>query len=392
MFRTTARWLHDSVQAESLFEKPYLDSDYRAMHLNMPTPDWPQMPERDDGMFPDEPSKLWTFKFDPGICTLGVASLGCGEEGTLGVSIGLLPPGSAVKSMIWKATSSDPDIVKIVGVTQGLSGTIHLEAAGSGSGTATICATGSLIGEIREELTVPFSGGGVLDYRVAASIPALSSKIVSGVGYDCGCTDITVSCSCEGAVWDDVNSAETVAKNASCAVFIIEPSQFFKTWTISGTGFWFNSGYTVTSVYTTDNTITVYADNNACGIATVTACGVTGYVRCTTGSWVGAGNTCGEPGTWDTKSGCGLAWPSYCCSYERVATKYKHQQRVCTIAAVPYPEDSCLTPILCEDILGAGWANEGEWHCCLTAGAGCDEPGGETFLGNSALIQYVWEC
>lgn len=40
-FRAPVRYLKDLVEKESQFEKPYEEDDYQAMHLNLPTPDWP---------------------------------------------------------------------------------------------------------------------------------------------------------------------------------------------------------------------------------------------------------------------------------------------------------------------------------------------------------------
>jgi len=40
-FSSPARFLKPSGQKESQFEKPYLDSEYQAMHLDLPIPDWP---------------------------------------------------------------------------------------------------------------------------------------------------------------------------------------------------------------------------------------------------------------------------------------------------------------------------------------------------------------
>lgn len=301
LFRTTARWLHDTVKVESLFEKPYLDQDYRQMHLNMPDPDWPSTPEG-DGFFPDE-SGFWTFKFDPGICTLGVLSLGCGEDGWLGVSIGLLPPGSADKSIAWSAESSDPNLVEIIGIENGISGKIHLKASEEDSGTATICVRGTLEGEAIKELVVPFSGGGVLDYRVAASIPAFSREYYDGHLYTCGCIDLEIECEeCDDdtqIAYDDVSSPDTI--NAGTAPGCTTPSSAMVyitdgadgspyTWSITGTGFWLNSGCTITSLKTDSLNINVYTDADACGpgVITITGCNgstTTGYIRCTTGVW-----------------------------------------------------------------------------------------------------------
>lgn len=43
LYKKPIRFLHESVQKESQFEKPYLgdDSEYQLMHFNIPAPDWP---------------------------------------------------------------------------------------------------------------------------------------------------------------------------------------------------------------------------------------------------------------------------------------------------------------------------------------------------------------
>ena len=41
LFQAPIRYLKESSTKESQFEKPYMDEDYQAMHLDLPTPDWP---------------------------------------------------------------------------------------------------------------------------------------------------------------------------------------------------------------------------------------------------------------------------------------------------------------------------------------------------------------
>lgn len=40
-YKAPSRYLKESNQIESAFEKPYLDIDYNKMHLDIPAPDWP---------------------------------------------------------------------------------------------------------------------------------------------------------------------------------------------------------------------------------------------------------------------------------------------------------------------------------------------------------------
>lgn len=302
---------------ESLFEKPYLDQDYRKMHLNIPTPDWPSTPDIDDGgMFPEAPG-TWTFKFDPGICTLGVVSPECGKETTLGVSIGLLPPGSADKGVFWKATSSHPGCVEITGIDHGVSGTIHLMVHETcDEEVVSICVTGTLYGEIREELTVPnpFSGTGVLDYTNAGSLPALNStKKSDGYVYDCGCIDLELDCGClDGSQvsYDTDNSSMTIVRGGTgTALFIDLADGSPYTWSISGTGFWFDEEYTVTSFHSNAKSAVVYADSEACGLGTITlttcdATAAVGYMRCTVGNWGPWNALCGAYSTGTYLNSC----------------------------------------------------------------------------------------
>ena len=58
-FKTPVRYLKDLVLKESQFEKPYMEDDYQAMHLDLPTPGWPSW---DFGYKVDRPS--WDFGYE----------------------------------------------------------------------------------------------------------------------------------------------------------------------------------------------------------------------------------------------------------------------------------------------------------------------------------------
>lgn len=98
--------------------------------------------------------------------------------------------------------------------------------------------------------------------------------------------------------YDDDNP-ETIARNDDVGITISDGIGPF-TWSVSGTGFSFDDETT------TAGSNTLRADNSACGVATITvtdACEdlVTGYVRCTTGSWC----TCCSAATGGTPNPCG---------------------------------------------------------------------------------------
>lgn len=94
-------------------------------------------------------------------------------------------------------------------------------------------------------------------------------------------------CVCEpdpNMAWDDGASAGTIARSSSVVVAVTGNNGPF-IWNVSG------SGFTLDYAKTTDLTNGLNADAGACGSATITVTGcageiTTGYVRCTTGSWV----------------------------------------------------------------------------------------------------------
>ena len=107
----------------------------------------------------------------------------------------------------------------------------------------------------------------------------------------------------ESMAWDDANSDDTVARSGTATITITAdggtPQNAAWTWNVSGTGFWFDAEYTSTEIFnTTYTSVLLYADGSACGSATITVTGcdntvVTGYVRCTTGTWAFKSYTCG---------------------------------------------------------------------------------------------------
>jgi hypothetical protein len=196
----------------------------------------------------------------------------------------------------------------------------------------------------------------------------------------------------EDMAWDDETSAETVAQSSSCIVAITDSGDGspYK-WTVSGTGFYFNASHSVTSMQTNNKVIALYTDESACGPATITVVGcggqvVTGYVRCTAGKWGPDQEGCAIAGDWDSKY-CGFSWPSYYCSYTKTSGKYEQIQQIAT----SYPSGSqisCLSPILCADIIGVSWENESDWQCCFQGDCESDS----LYLYNVVLRYREWIC
>lgn len=120
-----------------------------------------------------------------------------------------------------------------------------------------------------------------------------------GVMPDGDCFPCIVECVKDPAMaWDYETSAETIDREDSVTVAITGLNKPF-TWSVSGTGF------SLEHETTEGLTNTLYADDTACGSATITVTGcddteTTGYVRCTIGQWTALADGCMLSGTADT--------------------------------------------------------------------------------------------
>jgi hypothetical protein len=123
-------------------------------------------------------------------------------------------------------------------------------------------------------------------------------KMPEVIGVDCCATADPVA-------YDTVNSDETIDRDGTASVIITDGCPPF-TWSVAGTGFWFDLAHTLTEIETDARTVTLYADDTACGSATITVVddcedSCTGYVRCTEGQWAicasySQGGCCYPPG------------------------------------------------------------------------------------------------
>jgi len=89
----------------------------------------------------------------------------------------------------------------------------------------------------------------------------------------------------------DINP-ETIARSSSAMMSFSGSSPSSKTITISGSGFWLNSGHSETSKTISGNNVFVYTDEYACGTGTMSVsvgCGelLSCSIRCTVGEWNG---------------------------------------------------------------------------------------------------------
>lgn len=316
LFKTQAYYLKELTGKQSILEKPYLDQDYRKMHLNLKG--------TSQGAGGSEPSptdprfRYHTFQFAPGHCWVGSANAVCGEEFEISLMIVNIPPQMREAKANFSAGSSNPTAVQFLGITSGMdsfSANARFKVTDSYVGTVTICASASLSGQLLKEFKVkiPLNFQASLALATALGVQKVSESYYDGIGWPCGCVDVAVSCGLcdDSAIAWNSSSAETIARNGSASVAILDPlgNGGPYSWSVSGTGF------TLTSATTTGLSNTLQANSTACGSATitVTGCGgntAVGYVRCTTGRWVSI-LTCTD----------GL-WVNYCmCEYISGKTK-----------------------------------------------------------------------
>lgn len=292
-FTDPVRWIKEGNRRESIFEKPYLDQDYRKMHLDWSWPDWPSIGSSVDtpsGQFGDLSGQnviVWT----PGLCWLGVASCRCGESFELNVRIVQLPPHISPLVFAYNVWS-DTEGVEIESITP----TSETEALVRGrvvdedfSGVATICGYAQLVSGQLVNKTYWEGRPREFSQWTGVSLEEQINKTIyfDDAWYDCGCTMVSVDCldcaTCAAVAYDDAGSDDTIARNNSATVAVTGGCGPFS-WTVSGTGF------TLDSATTSGLTNTLNADGTACGTAKITvtdACENTtdGFVQCTTGAW-----------------------------------------------------------------------------------------------------------
>lgn len=126
-------------------------------------------------------------------------------------------------------------------------------------------------------------------------------------------------------------------------------------WSVSGTGF------SLADVQTTDRTTTLQASPSACGTATVEVIDtygahVTGYVRCSAGKWINAGDHVCRPPCKATKGGGGRPW----CGYERISC-ISGNLRYCQVFC-PSPCHRNCPPEICIEC-GPIYYPTQEWIC-----------------------------
>jgi len=218
-----------------------------------------------------------------------------------------------------------------------------------------------------EMIESEYGGGAPIAHGVEYWLAKYAPRAVSivPVAPDDGCgtridTFVEPSAACCDEVtpveYDYDNSADVIAPSSFEEVLWLYGQGEFVV-SLSGSGFWLNSGHTVTTATTANRKITIYTDADACGTCSITitgACGeTTGGIRCTFGVWVHqattvdkiCGNADSHTGTVHELIRGGVKttqiWPLYATSYTSAdgSTCYVTP---CDSAAVGIVEPECV--------------------------------------------------
>jgi hypothetical protein len=255
-YSADVRFLKEIIGKESEFEKPYLDEDYRKMHFDFPTPDWPPFPGFSMPEIPGPSEKASACAI---VC---YEPLDCDEP-------------------IW----------------------CHPSIWCGGDLDCTLChweVEGAALGYSVHQMTKGWTWG--IDVWLDATLVESDGKALIKICMKdpCGnicCHESEIDC-CVPEVpltFDDANTADTIAPNGTITISVLGGTPPF-IWTTTSTGYTFTT--TITSVR--QNNLT--SDSGTCGVdydavaslKITDACGVevTTKIRNTGGEWNAGTENC----------------------------------------------------------------------------------------------------
>jgi len=283
-YKNPERYLYQSLEIESQFEKPYNHDSYRSRHLDLPRQEWPS--------------------YEPG----AVGSVGGGGWNT---QVEDADDGECGPCVIFTPNTPSQD-----DCSDGLNWLVAQVCTHYGPSEVLPDVTLTItdyLGDIESHGPGIISGdmSGTIYFGPESGDHMIGIEMVDGAHNICSAMSPRFTCSqgcppLTAISWDDSTSAETIARSDSCAIAVLDGTPPYH-WIISGTGFSLTYSHT-------DGTINeLNADNTACGICTITVtdvCGgtVTDYIRCTTGTWAHKSaydDTCVETGSgyWEENVG-----------------------------------------------------------------------------------------
>jgi hypothetical protein len=294
-FRQSVRWVKSSAVRESQFEKPYIDDEYRKMHLEFPTPDWPKTPDPPPNG--DIEPTTRRMRFGTPRCWGHVFSAVCDGPTWGTVHLVMVPPHSQGASLRWSLSCEDPRVKTWPN---------HGNTSLTGSFEFMVEPRESFKDTVILEISCVMVGGSYAqEWETEGSIPKDASippflrtdlfgliwteiESVEGKIFDCGKFPVEYNCGCTLFEWDDETSEETVDHDdLGGSIIAIYAEGFCEPfdWEVE------EEGFTLAESRTYGFNNIIYADETACGTATITVTNregssVTGYVRCTEGQWI----------------------------------------------------------------------------------------------------------
>jgi len=319
VFQAPIRYMKESLEKESVFEKPYRSGEgYREMHYKPPGPEDP-IPK--PIKYPDCGTLL---AIEYGECDYAVV-MWKKDHWSPPLPLGYPDKGT------WTVASSKCDGVPCFDYIIN-----YFDSATFGVGQGTIDGgpgikfkinpdgaipdkTDKSIGHCHFFITHKTEWGEVCHWEWSIECP-----------LECTEVDLVVLCDVDSIQLGYGSDCDEIAREAAAAVYVGgalggEPEYPPYKWTITGTGFHFDAvdGPTTGQTATAATTILIYADATACGTGTVTvtdACGNTGtdYIRCEIGQWVYINASCSYPGESDGYAGGPYRW-------YKIVGKYKQE-------------------------------------------------------------------
>jgi len=347
VFQAPIRYMKESLEKESVFEKPYRSGEgYREMHYKPPGPEDP-IPK--PIKYPDCGTLL---AIEYGECDYAVVMwkkdhwspplpLGYPDKGTWTIessSCDGVPCFDYIISYFDSAT---------YGVGQGvLEGGPGVKFKINPDG-AIPDPTDPTVGHCHFHITHKTEWDEVCHWEWHIECP-----------LECTEVDLVVLCDVDSIQLGCGSDCDEIAREAAAAVYVGgalggEPEYPPYKWTISGTGFHFDAvdGPTTGETATAATTILIYADATACGTGTVTvtdACGNTGtdYIRCSEGQWVEIGTGCVYPGEHDGYWNDGAGYPDTKFYFYKIVGKHKQETKYGCAYSVSHSQyaytcDSC---------------------------------------------------
>lgn len=295
LFKAETRYLKQSNQIESVFEKPYLDQESQAMHLKIPKPDWPTW------YLPPWKLEKWKI-FPPGTkggakptvgcpgCALYAdPSFNCAKD-PVEIHAGIYctnTPGAATNRLVSKKTTNYDH----VGPFGPVKSPTH------GSVVTGVVAGDTVLAVYAEKGTIKSVSVGAWAYiGPSAAVfvdPALPEhricgRMIDGAGSVCiACADVKCcNCAAPPSAFSIVSYDSTIAPGGTAYVTVTGGCEPY-TFSVSGLGYTIASSKAIGTVTSADGTCGV----NYGAVATVTikdVCGTskTCKIRNAGGGWL----------------------------------------------------------------------------------------------------------